>query len=195
MNRLFPLALVAVLLAVLTGCATLLPSHTSVVTHTQVTLPEPIVELPAPIPEITEYPVRIRELNERAVVRLTDKEIRCMATAIYREAGGEPIVGQIAVGYVILNRMGYHAYPNTACGVIYDHRHGIQFSWTAPHTRLRPIPAARMEEMKRVALLVLNREVENPIDDSLFFRAHSIRGSYRQVLRARIGGHGFYAKV
>jgi len=47
-------------------------------------------------------------------------EIMCMATAIYHEARGEPIMGQVAVGYVILNRKVSDRYPDTICEVVYQ---------------------------------------------------------------------------
>ena len=36
--------------------------------------------------------------------------------------------GQIAVGNVVLNRMRHKSYPNTIYGVIFDRKHGTQFS-------------------------------------------------------------------
>lgn len=197
MNFLFRLVATLALFTVLTACASLQRATTSTATPTvhyaAVALPEPIVELPAPIPELPEFPIRIRELHERATVRFTPQEIHCMTEVIYREAGGESEVGQVGVGYVVLNRMGHASYPATACGVIHDRKHGVQFSWAAPNKRLSPIPLKQYEKAERVALLVMNRVVENPVDDSLFFRHRSIRGSTKQVLRTTIGNHGFFA--
>jgi hypothetical protein len=61
-----------------------------------------------------------------------DDELSCMARAIYFEARGEPAVGQMAVGRVILNRTRSGHYPATVCGVVYqnDHRRNrCQFSF------------------------------------------------------------------
>jgi N-acetylmuramoyl-L-alanine amidase len=43
-----------------------------------------------------------------------------MAQAIYGEARGEPYVGQVAVGAVIMNRVNHPSFPNTIPGVIFQ---------------------------------------------------------------------------
>lgn len=50
-------------------------------------------------------------------------EVSCFATGLYHEARGETREGQLAVAQVILNRMKSSAYPDTACGVIYQNAH------------------------------------------------------------------------
>ncbi len=59
------------------------------------------------------------------------RERRCLATAIYFEARGEPMRGQIAVGQVILNRVRSPLFPETICGVVYQGQMhpGCQFSF------------------------------------------------------------------
>ena len=51
-----------------------------------------------------------------------------LARIIYAEAGGESLVGQIAVGNVVMNRKDSKQYPNTIYGVIFDRKGGTQFS-------------------------------------------------------------------
>ena len=46
--------------------------------------------------------------------------INLLAKAIYGEARGEPYVGQVAVGAVIMNRVRSSKFPNTISGVIYQ---------------------------------------------------------------------------
>ena len=43
-----------------------------------------------------------------------------MAQAIYGEARGEPYIGQVAVGAVIMNRVNHPSFPNTIAGVIFQ---------------------------------------------------------------------------
>ena len=50
----------------------------------------------------------------------TSDETQLMARAINGEARGEPYIGQVAVGAVILNRTKHPSYPNTIAGVIYQ---------------------------------------------------------------------------
>lgn len=51
-----------------------------------------------------------------------------LSRIISAEAGGEPFLGQIAVGNVVMNRVASRSYPNTIYGVIFDRKHGTQFS-------------------------------------------------------------------
>ncbi len=51
-----------------------------------------------------------------------------LSRIISAEAGGEPLRGKIAVGNVVLNRKAHASYPNTVYGVIFDRKHGTQFS-------------------------------------------------------------------
>lgn len=47
-------------------------------------------------------------------------DLYLLAKCIHAEARGEPYVGQVAVGAVILNRVRSSAFPNTISGVIYQ---------------------------------------------------------------------------
>ncbi len=65
-------------------------------------------------------------------LRLGGLEKYCLALAIYHEARGEPLPGQLAVGVTILNRVRSKAYPDTVCGVVYQNSerlHRCQFSF------------------------------------------------------------------
>ena len=55
-------------------------------------------------------------------------EVLWLARIIHAESRGEPLLGQIAVGNVVLNRVRSSSYPNTIYGVIFDRKYGVQFS-------------------------------------------------------------------
>lgn len=55
-------------------------------------------------------------------------EVFWLARIIHAESRGEPLLGQIAVGNVVLNRVKSAYYPNTIYGVIFDRKYGVQFS-------------------------------------------------------------------
>src|SRR5204863_5752712 len=60
------------------------------------------------------------------------KAEKCLANAVYFEARGESVRGQIAVAQVIMNRAFSGYYPNDVCGVVYQnaHRHlACQFTF------------------------------------------------------------------
>lgn len=50
----------------------------------------------------------------------TNSDLYLLAKLIYSEARGEPYVGQVAVGAVVLNRVADPGFPNTLEGVIYQ---------------------------------------------------------------------------
>lgn len=55
-------------------------------------------------------------------------EVFWLARIIHAESRGEPLIGQIAVGSVVMNRVKSAYYPNTIYGVIFDRKYGVQFS-------------------------------------------------------------------
>jgi hypothetical protein len=62
----------------------------------------------------------------------SEKELWCMATAIYFESRGEAYRGQVAVGQVVMNRVKHKLYPDTICGVVFQNQHrrnSCQFSF------------------------------------------------------------------
>ena len=57
-----------------------------------------------------------------------EDEVFWLARIIHAESAGEPLLGQIAVGDVVLNRVRSFDYPGTIYGVIFDRKYGVQFS-------------------------------------------------------------------
>lgn len=51
-----------------------------------------------------------------------------LSRIISAESRGEPLLGQIAVGCVVLNRTRSASFPNTIWGVIFDREGGVQFA-------------------------------------------------------------------
>ena len=58
-----------------------------------------------------------RDISE---VSFAEGDRYLLANLIYCEAGGEPYVGQVAVGSVVMNRVLSSVYPDTVTGVIYQ---------------------------------------------------------------------------
>lgn len=57
-----------------------------------------------------------------------------LSRIISAESRGEPLIGQIAVGNIIMNRVKSPIFPNTIWGVIFDRKYGVQFSPVANGT-------------------------------------------------------------
>jgi spore germination cell wall hydrolase CwlJ-like protein len=77
---------------------------------------------------VTDFSV-VRDTNGKVV---SDKELWCLASAVYFEARGESYRGQVAVAQVVMNRVKHKLYPDTICGVVYQNqsrRNACQFSF------------------------------------------------------------------
>ena len=57
-----------------------------------------------------------------------EDEVFWLGRIIHAESRGEPLIGQIAAGNVVMNRVKSNYYPNTIYGVIFDRKYGVQFS-------------------------------------------------------------------
>jgi len=58
----------------------------------------------------------------------------CLAQNIYFEARSQPLIEQVAVAQVVMNRVSSPHYPNSVCDVVYHNKypgrlHLCQFSW------------------------------------------------------------------
>jgi len=68
----------------------------------------------------------------------SERQIECLARAIYFEARGEPELGQMAVAQVIINRVKNPDYPDDICGVVYQNRNWFkrcQFTFACDQIR------------------------------------------------------------
>ncbi len=91
------------------------------------------------------------------------RERICMALALYHEARGEPLVGQVAVALAILNRVASSLYPSTICGVVFQHAamsgtaHRIcQFSFACGRRSLLPRHPAVFLRMMDLGTRIMN---------------------------------------
>jgi len=57
----------------------------------------------------------------------TEDELYWLSRIISAESRGESLLGQLAVGTVVLNRVKNDAFPDTIYGVIFDRKNGTQF--------------------------------------------------------------------
>lgn len=133
----------------------------------------------------------------RAAQPQGDAEWHCLAEALYFEARGEPLSGQIAVAEVILNRRDSGRYPGSVCGVVNQgtgERDRCQFSY-ACDGRSEAIGDERAwAEVGQVARAMLDGAPRRLTQGALFYHASSVEPSWaRHFARtARIGAHLFY---
>lgn len=117
-------------------------------------------------------------------------EVYWLSRIISAEAKGEPLVGQIAVGNVVLNRVKSPAYPNTIYGVIFDRKYGTQFSPVSYGTIYQK-PTASAEIAAKICL-----EGYSLSEDILFFLNPRASTNF-WIVKNRpyaftIGNHDFY---
>lgn len=81
----------------------------------------------------------------------------CLALALYFEARGEPELGQIAVGQVIMRRVESPRWPDTVCGVITQggEKPGCHFSFYCDGKSDEPHDKAAFRKAKLLAKAML----------------------------------------
>jgi len=128
-----------------------------------------------------------------------ERERRCLATAIYFEARGEPLQGQIAVGQVILNRVRSPQFPQTICGVVYQGQMspGCQFSFTCDGKTDTPKNDVHWALAQKLARQITSGQVWLPeIGYSTFYHADYVSPQWKSAMNRidSIGRHIFYKK-
>lgn len=126
-----------------------------------------------------------------------DAQWRCLARAIYFEARGEPIAGQVAVAEVILNRVDSRRYPNTVCGVVKqgaDRPTGCQFSFNCDGKASVVREQAAYELAGRIAHVMLAGRPRTLTGAATHFHTRHVNPSWARRLEriTRIGAHIFY---
>ena len=114
-----------------------------------------------------------------------------LSRIISAEAQGESLLGQIAVGNVVLNRKAHPSYPNTIYGVIFDRKHGTQFSPVSMGTIYQKPTASSIIAAK---ICLEGYSLSNRI---LFFMNPRIATNHwisqNRTFEFRIGNHDFYS--
>lgn len=131
-------------------------------------------------------------------MQVSDKELWCLATAIYFEARGESYRGQVAVAQVVLNRVKDYRYPDTICGVVFQNqsrRNSCQFSFACdgiPETINDRQSWAQAED---IAKRFTNGELYlTEVANATHYHATYVRPAWapRMVKVTQIGLHIFY---
>ena len=121
------------------------------------------------------------------------KDQKCLALNIYWEARNQDLNGQLAVGYVTINRVFSHKYPYTICQVVKQHK---QFSWFSDGKGDIPKEQLAWANAKNVAEYILNfySKDTDPTHGALFYHADYVKPVWRKNLIKTqiIGTHIFY---
>ena len=117
-------------------------------------------------------------------------DITWLARIIHAESSGEPSIGQVAVGNVILNRVKSNEYPNTIYGVIFDNKFGVQFQPT--------VNGAIYNQPSQNCIVSAKRALkgENVVGDCLFFLNPKTSTNFwianNRKFYTKIHNHDFY---
>lgn len=121
-----------------------------------------------------------------------DEQTNCLATAVYFEARGESVDGQLAVARVVMNRAASGRYPPDWCSVVKQH---AQFSFVR-HGEFPYIDANCLawRRAKAVAELAVANIVPSVSNDVLWYHANYVAPAWRHGLQEvqQIGAHIFY---
>jgi len=132
--------------------------------------------------------------------RVRNNDLICLACNIYHESGNQSFLGKIAVGAVTINRVMSSRFPDSICGVVWEHG---EFSWTEDGKSDRTRYKNEWLQSMDIAygfLLKTNRPhgaYTDPTDCALFYHATYIRTPYwvkadNMIQSAKIGRHVFY---
>lgn len=137
--------------------------------------------------------VPARAEPEAIFADISDEERHCLALNVYFEARGESALGQEFVGWVTLNRVQDHRFPNTVCGVVWQDQ---QFSWTHDGKSDRPRDAEAWATAQAIAASVIESYgVElDPTEGSLYFHADYVNPYWADDFNrvVRVDNHIFY---
>lgn len=133
-----------------------------------------------------------------------NSERNCLAQAIYHEARGESVAGQLAVANVIVNRARSGKFPSTLCGVIYQNvdKGYLRCQFTFACDGRSDAPGERRAWERSVALaqqvyaeFALGEQVGAVPGSALYYHTTSVNPSWASTYNAvaQIGSHIFYS--
>ena len=132
------------------------------------------------------------QVAELAAADTRGAEEECLANAVYFEARGESLEGQLAVAEVVMNRAASGRYPASLCGVV---RQPWQFSFVRagrmPRANRGSEAWRRAVAIARIAQAGSRRVLPDTV---LWYHANYVSPSWgrRLAMADRIGSHIFY---
>ncbi len=185
------------------------------------TLPDPDMKVMASLPPAADEPSKAVESGESIAAKgevnsdnqraktpaerlgLLDEKARaksekCLAEAVYFEARGEAVRGQIAVAQVVMNRTFSGFYPNTVCGVVYQNKHrhyACQFTFACDNVADVVREPDMWDRAKKIAKAMLDGQLWLPeVAKSTHYHAYWVRPSWVGEMKKmyKFGVHTFY---
>jgi hypothetical protein len=161
------------------------------------------VEEPTPQPPPAPAPRQDGIVDASALIAVPDdlsRQIECLALNIYWETKGEPLLGQVAVAAVTLNRVMDRQFPATVCEVVRqggeERLHHCHFSWWCDGKDDTPTEIRAWRRALSLATAALFTGLPDPTKGALWFHADYVDpywAPYKKEV-ARIGRHIFYVR-
>ncbi|MEO7654209.1 MAG: cell wall hydrolase [Sphingomicrobium sp.] len=123
-----------------------------------------------------------------------NEQANCIAVAVYHEARGESLEGQLAVARVIMNRAASGKYPPSWCATV---KQPWQFSFVNPRSGQFPYTNTNCDAWRKavaITKLATSNVVPTLATDVLWYHADYVAPSWgRRMQRVdKIGTHIFY---
>ncbi len=135
-------------------------------------------------PRPAELATLVAETMTAAPAPYGDRE--CLARAVYFEARGEPLAGQLAVAQVILNRVASGRFASTMCGVIDQPG---QFSFSRSRV---PLKGRDWQVAKAIATIAATAAWNPVAPQATAFHATRVNAGWSMHKVGTIGNHVFY---
>jgi hypothetical protein len=120
------------------------------------------------------------------------RDLECLAQAVYFEARGEPLAGQLAVARVVINRADSGLYPADYCSVVTQR---AQFSFVRNGRIPQPDESSKAWRKAMAVAQIAHQDLwESEAGDALYFHASYVKPGWASRKRqlARIDTHVFY---
>ena len=126
-----------------------------------------------------------------------NREMKCLSEALYFEARGEQIEGQIAVADVIINRKNSNRFPGTICRVVSEGSHrknACQFSYNCDGKLELIYDKKTYRRIVKLSSMILNGAFSDVTNGATFFHASEVSPSWSKKFKKtrKIGRHIFY---
>ncbi len=129
----------------------------------------------------------VASIDDASAAVAKDRDMRCLATAVYFESRGEPLEGQLAVAQAIMNRVVSGRYADNACAVI---NQPGQFSYNRSAS---PRAGGAWETAKAIAMIAADGMWHAIAPKAMSFHANYVSPNWAGKTKVvRIGRHIFY---
>lgn len=138
----------------------------------------------------------VRRQGHTSPIRPGTSDLECLTQAVYYEARGEPVEGQVAVAQVVLNRARQSAKPRSICQVVFEGapRPGCQFSFACEGDRQAgPVRPLVWQQAQSLAQSVLTGQARGNAAATHYHADYVQPVWARQMQRlGQIGRHIFF---